>query len=508
MINESANKILTPNSKLFLNSLYSEFNEKIVKLLEQRKEFYHNLQQKSRLKIDPPTPKSKDDWKCTPPPEDILDRRVEITGPPSRKMIINALNSGANVYMCDFEDSNSPTWDNCINGQINLYDAVRKTITYTNQKKKYTLESDTAVLFVRPRGLHLEEKNYLVGDDRIRACLFDFGLYFFHNYKELLKNGTRPYFYLPKLEHPREARLWTEIFNFAEKYVEIPSGTIRATVLVETFPAVLQMDEILYELREHSAGLNCGRWDYIFSFIKTFQHDKNYVLPDRSMVDMGSHFMKSYSQLLIRTCHHRGVHAIGGMAAQIPIGDDPEANDIAMRKVKADKLREVQDGHDGTWVAHPFLVHIAKSVFDEHMPTFNQIDIKSSLNRDITISDLIIPPIGDCTEQMLRENINIIFLYISSWIKGNGCVPINYLMEDAATAEISRAQIWQWIKHEIVLSNRVVMNKAYFNQVLREESRKYEKNKNFETIFNLIKDMCMSDNLKDFLTLECYEIIE
>ena len=510
MTDQKAKLILNEDATEFLNQLHHNFNQRIGNLLDKRKEFYQNLQESSIIKIAEPVPKDSDEWKCAPPPLEIQDRRVEITGPPDRKMIINALNSGANVYMCDFEDSNSPTWKNCIEGQINLRDAVKKTIEHTNPKngKKYNLNDKTAVLFVRPRGLHLEEKNYLIDESRIRACLFDFGLYFIHNYAQLIKDGSRPYFYLPKLEHAREAKLWSDIFTFAEKYVGVDKGTIKATVLIETLPAVFQMDEILYALQAHSIGLNCGRWDYIFSFIKSFRHDKNFILPDRSSVGMDSHFMRTYSQSLINICHNRGTFAMGGMSAQIPNKNNAETNHQTMEQVRADKRREVLSGHDGTWVAHPALVSVAKEIFDKHLTGANQIQRKISLTKDVSVGDLITAPIGMCTEKMLRENINILFSYMHSWLGGNGCVAINYLMEDAATAEISRAQIWQWLQNKITLDNRVVLNDAYFNQVLREETEKYRKNKNFETVFSLTKDMCLTDNLDDFLTLKCYELID
>ena len=512
MNQETVNTLLTPETTKFLNELHNKFDDRITSLLIKRKEFYQELHTNSIIKIDDPRSKNKnvnDDWKCAPCPDDIKNRRVEITGPPVRKMIINALNSGANVYMSDFEDSNCPTWENCIQGQINLRDAVEKTIEYTNPKngKNYKLNNKTAALFVRPRGLHLEEKNYLVDGDPIHASLFDFGTYFITNYQTLLKNGTYPYFYLPKLEHAREARLWNDVFKFAQDYVNINIGLIKSTVLIETLPAAFQMEEILYELRQHSVGLNCGRWDYIFSYIKCFKNNENFILPDRSTVGMDSHFMRSYSQLLIDVCHRRGVHAMGGMAAQIPIKNNPSANESAMNKVRADKLREVQDGHDGTWVAHPGLVPLAKEVFDAHMKDANQINRKKTLSRYISGEDLITAPAGVCTEKMLRENINIMFLYMNSWINGNGCVPINNLMEDAATAEISRAQIWQWKHHEVTLDNQATLNQTYLNQVLREELEKYNDLHNYETTFNLTKEMCLSDNLDDFLTPRCYDLI-
>jgi len=490
--------ILSYDTKLFLDVLQDRFEPQIKKLLLNRQD------RKGKIPARIMDAESEDpQWKVLPPPEDILDRRVEITGPPVRKMIINALNSGANVFMADFEDSNSPTWKNCIDGQQNLYDAVRKKIDFVDPKtqKEYKLNKKVATLFVRPRGLHLVEKNY----NNIPASLFDFGLYFFHNHKQLLKNRTRPYFYLPKIEHYREARLWNEIFSFAENSFDLPVGTIRATVLIETLPAAFQMDKILYELRGHSVGLNCGRWDYIFSFIKSLSLSREAVLPDRDQVGMTEHFMRSYTQLLIQTCHKRGAHAIGGMAAQIPIKDDPEANHVAMNKVRADKLREVQDGHDGTWVAHPALVDVAKEIFDEHLKTPNQIDKQLYLNYSIESDDLLCTPKGQCTEAALRKNIGIAFQYINSWINGNGCVPIDNLMEDAATAEISRAQIWQWRKHKIYLSNGKQVTNKYLGLVINSEIKKFEHYKKFEETSIILNKLCFSEEIIDFLTLECYD---
>jgi len=491
-------KILSFEAKMFLSALSKTFNPKIELLLQKRK---------TRKPKSSPNSPHKDNWKILPAPNDIADRRVEITGPPQRKMIINALNSGANVFMADFEDSNSPTWENCLEGQENLYDAVRRNIEYTDSttKKHYSLKNQTATLFVRPRGLHLVEKNFVDNGVPIAASLFDFGLYFVHNYKELLKRGSRPYFYLPKIEHYEEARLWNDIFTFSEKAFDLPLGTIRATVLIETLPAAFQMDEILYELQSHSAGLNCGRWDYIFSFIKTFKNNRYYVLPDRDQVDMSQHFMRSYTQLLIQTCHHRGAHALGGMAAQIPIKNDPEANHIAMEKVRADKLREVQDGHDGTWVAHPALVSLAKEIFDEHMKEPNQIDKQIWLNNPITTKDLLCVPKGQCTEEGLRKNIRIAFQYINAWINGNGCVPLNNLMEDAATAEISRAQIWQWCKHRVYLNNGKQVTKIWLHKIIEYEIKKFEHYKKFEETSIILDKLCFSEKLIDFLTVECYD---
>jgi len=405
--------------------------------------------------------------------------------------------------MADFEDSNSPTWENCVEGQNNLYDAIRGTIDYRDPKtgKHYALNDNPAVLFVRPRGLHLEEKNILWNDKPMRASLFDFGMYVFHNARHLVENGSRPYFYLPKLEHYAEAKIWADIFRHTENYFGIPEGTIKATVLIETLPAAFQMDEILFALKDHSAGLNCGRWDYIFSFIKTCKNDPQSVMPDRDQVTMTQHFMRSYTQLLISTCHRRGAHAMGGMAAQIPIKNDPEANASALAKVREDKMREVCDGHDGTWVAHPGLIPIAMEVFDTHMKESNQIHKHlDNLNGPIEAQDLLCVPKGTCTEAALRKNIKIGFEYLKAWVNGNGCVPLNNLMEDAATAEISRAQIWQWRRHNVQLDNGHKVTSSYLRQVLKEELSDEEGQAR-----NLFESLCLSEKLSDFLTLEAYK---
>ncbi|MGH9659344.1 MAG: malate synthase A, partial [Bryobacteraceae bacterium] len=426
-------------------------------------------------------------WKVAPIPSDLEDRRVEITGPVDRKMVINALNSGANVYMADFEDSNSPTWENNIEGQINLRDAARGTISFESPEgKQYKLNPKTATLLVRPRGWHLVERNVTVDGAPISASLFDFGLYFFHNAKALLARRTGPYFYLPKMEHHLEARLWNDVFNFAQDAIGMSRGTIRATVLIETILASFQMDEILYELREHSAGLNCGRWDYIFSYIKKFREKPAFVVPDRARVTMDRHFLSSYVALLIQTCHRRGIHAMGGMAAQIPIKNDPQANEAALEKVRQDKLREVKAGHDGTWVAHPGLVPIAKEIFDAHMKTPNQIGRK--LDVSVAPSDLVAVPEGDITEEGLRLNVNVGLQYLESWLRGNGCVPINNLMEDAATAEISRAQVWQWVRHGAKLKDGRVVTRELVRQTIAEEAGKFSGGK-FPVAAKLFEEM-------------------
>jgi malate synthase len=454
------------------------------------------------------------EWRVAPLPADILDRRVEITGPIDRKMIINALNSGASVFMADCEDATSPTWDNEVQGQINLCDAVRRTIAFTDDAsgKSYKLNEKTAVLFVRPRGLHLWEKHVKVDGKFIPGSLFDFGLYFFHNAKEALARGTGPYFYLPKLESHREARIWNDVFVYAQKAIEIPRGSIKATVLIETLPATFELNEILWELRDHSAGLNCGRWDYIFSFIKKMSASPTFVMPDRGQVSMDKAFLRAYSLLVIQTCHRRGVHAMGGMAAVIPIKGDDAANNEAMAKVRADKLREVTDGHDGTWVAHPGLVPIAKAIFDEHMKVPNQID---RLRDDVAIGrhDLLRVHEGTRTEHGLRHNIRVGVQYIEAWLRGVGCVPLYNLMEDAATAEISRAQVWQWIAHHAPLADGSIVDAARFKACLADELGVIEREVGhdrftkgrFPEAAELFERMSLSTTFAEFLTVPAYE---
>ncbi len=449
-------------------------------------------------------------WTVAPIPADLRDRRVEITGPVERKMIINALNSGASVFMADFEDSNSPTWRNNLDGQINLRDAVRRAIEYQSPEgKTYRLSENTATLMVRPRGWHLVEKHFLVEGRPISGSLFDFGLFFLHNARALLERGARPYFYLPKLESHLEARLWNDVFVFAQSWLGIPRGAIRATVLIETILAAFEMDEILYELREHSAGLNCGRWDYIFSFIKKFRERPDFVLPNRSEVTMDRHFLKSYVNLLIETCHRRGIHAMGGMAAQIPIKNDPAANEKALEKVRQDKLREVMAGHDGTWVAHPGLVSVAKEVFDQYMPEPNQIGRR--LHHKITAQDLLTVPAGNITDEGLEWNIDVGVQYLASWLRANGCVPIYNLMEDAATAEISRAQVWQWTRHGAMLNDCWPVTP---DMVRRSIARQVERLKQaypgpeLATAAKIFEDMMTSDKFTEFLTLVAYDYID
>ena len=456
------------------------------------------------------------EWKVAAIPDDLFDRRVEITGPVERKMVINALNSGASVFMADFEDANSPTWANNVEGQINLRDAVTRRISFTNpQGKHYELNESVATLFVRPRGWHLDEKHVRIDGKPVSASLFDFGLFFFHNAANQIERGTGPYFYLPKLESYFEARLWNEVFNLAQDELGIPRGTIRATVLVETLSAAFEMDEILYELRDHSAGLNCGRWDYIFSFIKKFRSRSDYVLPDRGLVTMDRRFLNSYVELLIRTCHRRGAHAMGGMAAQIPIKHDERANEQALEKVRQDKLREVKAGHDGTWVAHPGLVPIARQIFDKHMEGANQLERR----RDdvvVTPDDLVAVPDGEITERGLRHNIDVGIQYLESWLRGSGCVPIYNLMEDAATAEISRSQVWQWVKHEARLADGRPVTAELVRQITAEELAKLSDKLGaerfdsgaFELASRIFDDITTRSEFTEFMTLVAYNHID
>jgi malate synthase len=461
--------VLSPAALAFVAELHRRFESRRRLLLAERARTRRRIRGGALPDFLPETREIREgDWAVAPIPADLEDRRVEITGPVDRKMIINALNSGASVYMADFEDSNSPTWENNVEGQFNLRDAVRRTITFTSPEgKAYRLAPDPAVLLVRPRGWHLLERHCHVDGEPVSASLFDFGLFFFHNAREQVARGTGPYFYLPKLEHWREAELWNDVFVFAQDAVGLPRGTIRATVLIENILAAFQMHEILWALRDHSAGLNCGRWDYIFSFIKTFADRADFVLPDRGQVTMDRAFLKAYVDLLIQTCHRRRIHAMGGMAAQIPIKGDDEANARALDKVRQDKLREVRAGHDGTWVAHPGLVPIAKAVFDEHMPQPNQID---RLRDDVRVGgrDLLAVPDGTITAAGLRHNVDVGVRYLEAWLRGSGCVPIYNLMEDAATAEISRSQVWQWRKHRVRLDDGRRVDAPLVTQTVRD----------------------------------------
>ena len=512
-VEEKYKNILTPDALEFAAFLHQTFNSTRLQLLEERKTRQAEINEGHMPNFLTDTEHIRmGDWKIANTPWDLKDRRVEITGPVDRKMIINALNSGVKVFMADFEDSNSPTWENVIEGQINLRDAINKTISFTNERGKfYELNDEIATLMVRPRGWHMEEKHVHVNDQPFSASIFDFALYFYHNANTLISSGTGPYYYLPKLESHLEARLWNDIFNLAQDKLGVPRGSIKATVLIETILAAFQMDEILYALKEHSAGLNCGRWDYIFSFIKKFRNHADYVLPDRSEITMDRHFLKSYVDLLVQTCHKRGAHAMGGMAAQIPIKNDADANHKAMNKVKEDKEREAQAGHDGTWVAHPGLSPIALEAFNSVMPEPNQLH---NLREDVTISadDLLQVPSGTITENGVRANIRVGIQYVEAWLCGNGCVPLYHLMEDAATAEISRAQLWQWIKHEAVINDGSPITNERFKLWLKEEldgiqsevgTNRFEQGK-FTEAAQLFSEMITKNEFDEFLTIPAY----
>ena len=508
-------RILTPEALAFVADLERRFGKRRRELLALRKARQKRLDAGEKPDFLPETRHVREsDWRVAPLPRDILDRRIEITGPTDRKMVINALNCGANVFMADFEDANTPTWANQIDGHVNLYDAVRKTITFTDPQsgKFYRLADKPAVLFVRPRGWHLDEKKVLVDGKPATGAFVDFGLYFFHNAKELLARGTGPYFYLPKMESHLEARLWNDVFLHAQKTLGIPKGAVKATVLIETILATFEMDEILYELREHSAGLNCGRWDYIFSYIKKFAEAPWAVLPDRGQVTMAVAMMRNYSLLLVKTCHRREVHAMGGMAAQIPIKNDPAANEQAMAKVKADKEREATNGHDGTWVAHPGLVSIAKDEFDKIMREANQIARKRQ-DVHVTARELLEPPKGTCTEAGLRQNVNVGLRYLEAWLRGTGCVPLYNLMEDAATAEISRAQVWQQIRHGVALDDGTKITRGLFRKVLKEELAKTKAQigakayaaGRFKEAARIFAGLIEAKKFPEFLTLPAYD---
>ncbi len=452
-------------------------------------------------------------WQIAGIPKDLQDRRVEITGPVDRKMVINALNSGANCFMADFEDASSPTWDNQVDGQANLYDAVRRQIDYTDPTsgKQYTLNEKPAVLLVRPRGWHLDEAHMLVDGEPISGSLFDFGLYFFHNVKECMARGTGAYFYLPKLEHHTEAQLWNDVFVAAQQALGIPVGTIKATVLIETILATFQAEEILHALQQHIVALNCGRWDYIFSYIKKFRNDPSRLLPDRAQVTMTVPCMRAYTQFIIHVCHKRGAMAMGGMAAQIPIKNDAAANDAAMAKVKADKDREAGDGHDGTWVAHPALVPIARAAFDAVLTGANQLD-KKLPGYSVTAEQLLAPPQGTITEMGLRHNIQVGIGYLAAWLQGQGCVPLNNLMEDAATAEICRAQCWQWLRHGAKLDDGRVVTSSLFHDLFNEEMAVLapayaQKRDIFTKACDVFKQLCLDADFKEFLTLPAYGVL-
>ena len=516
-VENNFNEVLTDEALEFLLALHEKFNPQRLQLLKRRE----LQQQQFDEGVLPTFPIETEairegDWVAAPLPQDLLDRRVEITGPTDRKMVINALNSGAKMFMADFEDSNAPTFENMMEGQINLRDAINRSIRFDDEikQKSYQLNNDIATLLVRPRGLHLNEKHIRVSGQELSGALVDFGLYFFHNVKQLLKNNTGPYFYLPKLEHYLEARWWNEVFVYAQDYLDIPEQTIKATVLVETITASFQLDEIIYELRDHMAGLNCGRWDYIFSYIKKLKQQKNFFVPDRAQVTMTTPFMAAYSLRVIQRCHKRGVHAIGGMAAQIPIKNDEQANKKAFDKIRKGKEREVNNGHDGTWVAHPGLVALATEVFDRRMPTKNQIHVKKD-GLEISEAQLLEQPQGTITEAGIRENINVGIRYIESWLMGKGAAALYNLMEDAATAEISRTLLWLWLRNGAVMENGATFNIEKYVNLQEEELIKIKnlvgqdryKNGKFDLAIELFDKLVLSEDYQEFLTLEAYNYL-
>jgi malate synthase len=510
-------EVLTHECLAFVEGLVRRYGPRIDELLASRRALQARYDAGERPRFLPETKAIREsDWKVAPLPSDLHDRRVEITGPVDRKMIINALNSRASVFMADFEDSNSPTWGNVVDGQINLKDAVIGTIAYDDPEtgKSYRLADAIAVLMVRPRGWHLLERHVEVDARAIPAALFDFGVFLFHNARLLIAKGSGPYFYLPKMQSHLEARLWNEIFVHAELALGLPTGTVKATVLIETLPAAFEMDEILWELKDHAAGLNCGRWDYIFSFIKIHRDDPAAILPDRAQITMDQGFLRAYAQLLIKTCHRRGAHAMGGMAAQIPIKGNPAANEAALAKVIADKRREANDGHDGTWVAHPGLVPVAAGAFDAVMTGPNQLD---RMREDVTVgeSDLLAVPRGTRTEAGLRWNLRVGVQYLEAWLRGVGCVPLYNLMEDAATAEISRTQVWQWLRHRAALDDGRPVDAALVRRLLDAEMAavrtevgpaRFEGGR-FKDAIDLFGRLVFSSSFEEFLTVPAYAML-
>ncbi|EDM59398.1 malate synthase A [Vibrio parahaemolyticus AQ3810] len=511
--------IFPVEAQTFLSLLCEKFAGRVEELLEAREEKQARIDAGELPDFLPDTQDIREgSWKILGIPQDLQDRRVEITGPTDRKMVINALNANVKVFMADFEDSMSPAWDKVLDGQVNLRDAVNGNIIYTNPSngKHYQLVDDPAVLICRVRGLHLKEKHVTWHGQIIPGALFDFALYFYNNHKALLQKGSGPYFYLPKLQSHHEAKWWSEVFHFTEEYFGLETGTIKATVLIETLPAVFEMDEILFSLKEHIVGLNCGRWDYIFSYIKTLKKHPDRVLPDRQVVTMDKPFLNAYSRLLVRTCHKRGAFAMGGMAAFIP-AKDPQENQKVLDKIHNDKSLEANNGHDGTWVAHPGLADTAMEVFSAALgERTNQLDVSRSEDAPITAAELLEPCDGERTEEGMRHNIRVALQYIEAWISGNGCVPIYGLMEDAATAEISRASIWQWIQHGKSLDNGQQVTKALFETYLQEEvevvkqevgEERYQAGR-YEEAAQLMAKLTTSDELTNFLTVPGYDYLD
>ncbi len=510
---DAEREILTPDAVEFLRALDSRFEAWRTHLMRARERRQEQFDRGVLPTFLPQTQHIRESrWGVAPIPPELLDRRVEITGPTDRKTIVNALNSGANVFVADFEDANAPTWSNCIEGQRSLRDANRRTLRYcSNEGRPFELGPHPAVLFVRPRGWHMVEKHFPRSGAPMSASLFDFGLYFFHNFRILLNRGSAPYFYLPKLESHLEARLWNEVFLFAQEYAGIPRGTIRATVLIETIPAAFEMDEILHELRDHSAGLSCGSWDYIFSFIKKFRNHPQYLVPQRGDVTMDQPFLRSYAELLIHTCHKREIHAMGGMAAQTPIRIDLQENQTAMERVREDKLREVQAGHDGAWVAHPALVPVARGIFDKYMKGPNQIGMPAEKRSRVAAQDLLETPRGRVTEACLRRNIDVALAYIESWLRGNGWIPVYHLMEDTATAEICRAQLWQWTRFGVRMEDGRAITQELCEQILGEILKEVKqligpgayRQSRFDRAEEILKDLCAGE-FQEFLTTSAY----
>jgi malate synthase len=506
--------ILSPAALTFVAGLHRRFNPRRQELLRLREERQAAIDAGASLDFLPETRQVRDaSWQVAPAPDDLQDRRVEITGPCDRKMIINALNSGARVFMADLEDASSPTWRNVVEGQQNLYDAVRRTIAFQNPDgREYWLNPETATLLLRPRGWHLDERHVTVDGAPISGSLFDFGLYLFHNGRELIARGAGPYFYLPKLQSHLEARLWNDVFTAAQEALGIPYGTIRATVLVETVPAAFEMDEILYELRDHAAGLNAGRWDYIFSAIKTFRERDEAILPDRAQVTMTVPFMRAYTQLLVKTCHRRGAHAVGGMSAFIPTRRDPRVNELAFAMVREDKEREAGDGFDGTWVAHPGLVPLATEVFDHvlgarpHQKERQRDDVQVMASQ---LSDLSVPN-GAITEAGLRANVSVALQYLNSWLQGTGAAAINNLMEDAATAEISRAQLWQWIRNGATTDDGEPITRERYQRVREEELTKLggPGAGRYGDAAEILDGLVLSEDFVQFLTIPAYAYLD